>query len=517
MPLDISRRRFLCTAGCSALTALAPLGSLASCSAGAAAPIQHREQPLSLEGSVLSDDRALHAARRLTYGPTPALIAHIQEVGVDAFVEEQLQPQELDDSLVEEMLADFQTLHLSNREIIQNYREQGGLVVGELSMATLLRAVHSQRQLFEVMVDFWSNHFNIYIGDGMVRFLKTVDDRDVIRAHALGRFADLLLASAQSPAMLFYLDNYLSRGTEPNENYARELLELHTLGVDGGYQESDIRPAALCLTGWTFARRTGEFLFRPRQHYAGPLQVMAWETPGHRGPEALRDGESLLDYLAHHPSTARFLARKLCVRFISDQPPEDLVASAAQIYLDNDTAIAPVLRHIFQSDAFWASAGQKFRRPFELLAGALRVLDIPITEENRERMARFVRLQLRQMGQPLFGWHAPNGYPDVAGAWLSTGGLLARWNLMQSLVTGRRDGSGVSLEALLPERFTSAGELVDGLAQRLLFQPLAPEDRAVLLGYLELAEDEPVPRRLLEYKLPQLVALLLNSVYFQYR
>ena len=516
MSVTLSRRRFLCTAGCGALTALAPLGPLASCSASTAGPVTAQGRT-DQRRPADPDDRALHAARRLTYGPTPALMAHIQEVGVDAFLEEQLHPEELDDSLVEDLLADFQTLHLSNAEILANYRKKGGVVVGELSMATLLRAVHSQRQLFEVMVDFWTNHFNIYIGDGMVRHLKTVDDREVIRAHALGRFADLLLASAKSPAMLFYLDNYLSRGTDPNENYARELLELHTVGVDGGYQESDIRPAALSLTGWTFARRTGTFQFRPRQHYTGPLQVMGWETPGHRGREAIRDGESLLDYLAHHPSTARFLARKLCVRFVSDQPPEDLVASAAQVYLDNDTAIVPVLRHIFQSDAFWASAGQKFRRPFELLAGALRVLNIQIGAGNRTRAARFLRLQLEQMGQPLFGWHAPNGYPDVAGAWLSTGGLLARWNLMQALVAARRDGSGVDLEALLPDAFANAGELVDGLAQRLLFQPLDPDDRAVLLAYLELAEDEPVPRRVLGYKLPQLVALLLNSVYFQYR
>ncbi len=516
MSVNLSRRRFLCTAGCGALTALAPLGPLASCSASTAAPATARSgaSPTRL---AISDDRALHAARRLTYGPTPELMAHIQKVGVDAFLEEQLYPEELDDSPVEELLADFQTLHLSNGEILANYRKQGGQVVRELSMATLLRAVHSQRQLFEVMVDFWTNHFNIYIGDGMVRYLKTTDDREVIRAHALGRFADLLLASAKSPAMLYYLDNYLSRGTDPNENYARELLELHTVGVDGGYQESDIRPAALCLTGWTFARRTGKFQFRSRQHYTGPLQVMEWETSGHRGREAIRDGESLLDYLAHHPSTARFLARKLCVRFVSDQPPEELVASAAQVYLDNDTAIVPVLRHIFQSDAFWASAGQKFRRPFELLVGALRVLDIDITANGLKRAARFLRLQLEQMGQPLFGWHAPNGYPDVAGAWLSTGGLLARWNLMQALVTARRDGSGAELDALVPDAFATAGELVDGLAQRLLFQPLDPDDRAVLLDYLELAEDEPVPQRLLDYKLPQLVALLLNSVYFQYR
>ena len=237
---------------------------------------------------------------------------------------------------MDEILSRFQTLHLSNAEIIEEYQEQAGIVIGELQFATLLRAAASRRQLYELMVDFWSNHFNIFIGDGVDRFFKTTDDREVIRPHAMGRFADLLLASAQSPAMLYYLDNFLSTGDALNENYGRELLELHTVGVDGNYSESDIVPAAQCLTGWTFARRNGKFIFDPRRHYDGPIQVMDWSSPGRRGRGAKQVGIDMLDYLAHHPSTARFLARKLCTRFVSDAPP-DVLAEIATRRLGNQT------------------------------------------------------------------------------------------------------------------------------------------------------------------------------------
>lgn len=511
---SLTRRQFLKSAGgLSAVVALSDLPLAVRRVDAARVAVGQSVIPLP---ALISDEPAAHVVRRLTFGPTPELLAHARAVGVDAFIEEQLSPDGIDDSDMDEMLAGFETLNLSNAEIFGSYREQPGLVAGELQAATLARAAYSRRQLYELMVDFWSNHFNIYIGDGAARFLKTTDDRAVIRAHALGRFADLLLASAQSPAMLYYLDNFLSTGDAPNENYARELMELHTLGVNGGYQETDILPVARCLTGWTINRRTGEFLFASRDHYTGSVQVMEWSSPGHSGPAAVQDGIDLLDYLAHHPSTARFLAQKLCVRFVSDAPPADLVESAAQVYLDHDTQIAPVLRHIFQSDAFMQSAGQKFRRPFELMAAGLRVLDAQISDAGRA--ARALAHQLGALGQPLFGWHPPNGYPDVAGAWLSTGGLLARWDMAQSLVLGRAPGLDIDLRALLGDTLpATAGELVDGLADRLLFQSLHPADRATLLGYIGQNESARLSLDVLRYKGPQVVALLLNSTYFQVR
>lgn len=514
MPIEpsrtVSRRQFLKGAG--SLTALAAVGRLPL----APRPVSSAGQLSTLIPGDLNTDPVLHAVRRLTFGATPDLVDQVRASGAEAFIEEQLDPDAIDDSAVDEMLADFETLDLTNAEILGDYREEAGLVVGELIGATLLRAIYSRRQLYELMVDFWTNHFNIYIGDGLARYLKTTDDRDVIRRHALGRFADLLLASAQSPAMLYYLDNYVSTGEAPNENYARELLELHTLGVDGGYQESDIQPTAKCLTGWGIGRRTGDFFFDPRKHYAGPIQVMDWSSPGRRGPDAVQDGIDLLDYLAHQPGTAHHLAHKLCVRFVSDAPPDDLVESAAQVYLDNDTEIVPVLRHIFQSDAFWDSAGQKFRRPFELLAATMRIFEAD--PRKPELAARGLHNELRLLGQPLFGWHPPNGYPDVAGAWLSTGGLLARWNAAQQLALGYTRFFGINLIDLLGGRApATAGELIDVLSERLLFQTLESTERQTLLDYVGLANSERLPPAVLQYKGPQVVALLLNSIYFQLR
>jgi len=285
---SLTRRQFLKSAGgLSAVVALSDLPLAVRRVDAARVAVGQSVIPLP---ALISDEPAAHVVRRLTFGPTPELLAHARAVGVDAFIEEQLSPDGIDDSDMDEMLAGFETLNLSNAEIFGSYREQPGLVAGELQAATLARAAYSRRQLYELMVDFWSNHFNIYIGDGAARFLKTTDDRAVIRAHALGRFADLLLASAQSPAMLYYLDNFLSTGDAPNENYARELMELHTLGVNGGYQETDILPVARCLTGWTINRRTGEFLFASRDHYTGSVQVMEWSSPGHSGPAAVQDG-----------------------------------------------------------------------------------------------------------------------------------------------------------------------------------------------------------------------------------
>lgn len=510
-----SRREFLQLGGATALTIGAlPLLPRPAQATGRARPATG---PTPRTGQQTATDPALHVAQRLTYGATPALLAQIEARGPDAFIEEQLDPAAIDDPQVDALRAEFETLHLSSQEIFQNYRQMGGVVVGELTAATILRGVYSQRQLYELVVEFWTNHFNIYIGDGAARYLKTSDDRDVIRAHALGRFADLLRASAQSPAMLFYLDNYLSQAQNPNENYARELLELHTVGVDGGYDEADVLGAARVLTGWTFNRRAGGFVFRAQQHYTGPARVMDWATAGRSGPDAVEDGIGLLDYLARHPSTARHLARKLCVRFVADAPPPGLVESAAQMYLDNDTAIVPVLRHIFASDAFWQSGGQKFRRPHELLVAALRALNAQTSSAAIRREGRRLRPLLGALGQPPFGWHPPNGYPDVAGAWLSTGGLLARWNFVQYALANRLPAFDIDSWALLAEVPSQAGALVDALSQRLLLRPLSGPDRQALLNYLGVAEAESLSRQRLAYVYPQLAALILNATYFQYR
>jgi len=505
-------RRGLLQAGTAAAVVAGSGVSLAA-SPGAPAPQSAKGRRLAL-----STDPVLHVLRRLTFGPTPDLVAHVRSVGVDAWLDEQLAPNPMPDAEAERVLALFPTLRLPNAAIRLGYADKPATVVQELQAGTIVRAVWSTRQLREVMVDHWSNHFHVHALHEDALLLKTSDDRDVVRARALGRFADLLVASAQSPAMLTYLHNWKSSGTNPNEDYGRELLELHTLGVDGGYTEDDVRNVALCLTGWDVDRSSWEFAYRPERHYVGPLRVMGWRAKNADASAGLSAGLSLLDYLAHHPSTARHVARRLCVRFVADRPPKSLVDSAAAVYLANDTQIAPVVRHIVASGAFKASAGLKFRRPLELLAASLRALDVRYDVGGGSGAAADLIHLLQGLGHPPFGWRTPDGYPDTAPAWLSTQALLARWNLEQHIaVLGVRGLSGPRLEPPQPAVATTAGALVDSVCERLIFQRMAADHRAAVLGALRKAEHAPLTPAAAEAALPQLRALVLSSPYLQLR
>jgi len=515
---QLSRRRLLQTTGAAVLS-----GAVASTVEQDLSPATVQAAPLLGTRLKISKDPNLHAIRRLTFGPTPELFAHVQAIGVDAFIEEQLSPESIDDSALDAMLTAFPTLSWSNAEIFE--RSPLSVARKELQQATIVRALHSKRQFYELMVDFWGNHFSMYIGDGNLKGYKTTDDREVIRPYALGRFADMLKASAQSPAMLHYLDNRISKGDDPNENYARELLELHTLGVDGGYTEEDVRNAAYCLTGWSV--KDHQFEYRDSWHYTEPLNILEWRTDGMSGPDSMQDGLSFLDYLAHHPKTSKFLAEKLCRRFLDDDPPKGLVRRVAKTYLDNDTEIKPMLREIFKSQAFrerGKMVGQKFRRPFEFMVATLRAVDAQIQDDKLTNAMNYLHSRLIGMGQGLFEWHPPNGYPDVMGAWANTDGLLARWNFLQEFMNGNRDGtrvkSGIAIDfpALtgdpLPQ---TAREMIDQLAHRLIMQDVSREDRKILLAYLVLRGRDAITETDLRYKAPQLVALLINSPYFQFR
>ncbi|HVE98196.1 MAG TPA: DUF1800 domain-containing protein [Mycobacteriales bacterium] len=468
----------------------------------------------------LSGDPVLHVLRRVTFGPTAELVAHVRKIGVDAFLDEQLAPSELPDAEVERILALFPTLRMSNTALRQAYADRRAVVVQELQAASLVRAVWSTHQLYEVMVEFWSNHFSIHVQHEDALLFKTGDDRDVIRAHALGRFADLLVASAQSPAMLAYLHNWLSSGTNPNEDYGRELLELHTLGVSGGYTERDVKQVALCLTGWDVDRTTWQFGYRPERHYVGPLRVMGWRAANGDAAKGVETGLSLLDYLAHHPSTARHIARRLCVRFVSDSPPASLVESAARVYLASDTQIVPVLRHIFASQAFRTSAGLKFRRPFELMTASLRAIGARYDVAAGSDVANDLIHLLKGLGHPPFGWQTPDGYPDTASAWLSTQALLNRWNMQQHIVVrGVRGLSGPRPDKLAatPGAGTTVGALVDEVCGRVAFQGVAGAHRAALIASTRRKERAPLTGAEAAALTPQLTALVLSSPYLQLR
>src|SRR5712691_1047884 len=335
------------------------------------------------------------------------------------------------------------------------------MVVTELQRAALLRAVYSERQLYELMVDFWENHFSIFANKDADRYLLTSFDRDTIRPFAFGRFRDLLGATAHSPAMLFYLDNWRSSVARPypatkdkpagvdgglNENYARELMELHTLGVDGGYTQKDVQEVARCFSGWTIQKpnEEGLFLYRPGLHDDGEKIVLGQRILAGGG---ITDGERVLDILATHPATARFIATKLARRFVSDDPPPSLVDRAAAVFLKSDGSIRETLRAIITSPEFFSASmyRAKVRTPFEYIAAAIRALN---AETSADPAAPD---WAKRMGQQMFGRVTPDGYPDRAEQWLTAGALLARFNFASALATNKIKGTHFDAAQLFGE------------------------------------------------------------------
>jgi uncharacterized protein (DUF1800 family) len=327
------------------------------------------------------------------------------------------------------------------------------VVARDLAEAKVLRAIYSERQLAEVLDDFWFNHFNVFFDKGADRYLVTAYEREAIRPHVLGKFRDLLEATAQSPAMLFYLDNWQSVGTDApqprqarqarrglNENYGRELMELHTLGVNGGYTQKDVTEVARCFTGWTIYRPQmgGRFLFNARLHDNRQKVVLGVVIPAGGG---MADGEKVLDILARHPSTAHFISRELAARFVADDPPQALVDRMADTFLSTDGDIRQVLETMFHSKEFWSVGAyrSKVKSPFEMVASAVRA-----TGGNVDFAAALVN-QVAQMGEPLYRKMEPTGYSNSSLEWMNAGGLLARMNFAVQLAGGRLPGVKVEL------------------------------------------------------------------------
>jgi uncharacterized protein (DUF1800 family) len=333
------------------------------------------------------------------------------------------------------------------------------MVARDLFEGKLLRAVYSNRQLDEVLTDFWFNHFNIYLDKGADRYLVTQYERDVIRPHVLGKFKDLLEATAKSPAMLFYLDNWQSVGPDApqargkkgarglNENYGRELLELHTLGVDGGYTQADVTEVARCFTGWTILRpqQGGEFVFNKRVHDAGEKTVMGVRIPAGGG---IGDGEKVLDLVAHHPSTARFISTQLAMRFVADDPPASLVDRMAETFRKTDGDLRAVMKTMLESKEFFSQGAyrSKLKSPLEVVASAVRAV-------NGEVDYAFpLADQVGQLGQPLYRKQEPTGYANSSQQWLNSGGLLARMNFALQLADNKVPGVKVDAsKAARPE------------------------------------------------------------------
>jgi uncharacterized protein (DUF1800 family) len=441
------------------------------------------------QGAPLNTDQAAHLLRRATFGPTPETLGEATMLHLEGWLEWQLAPQTIDDTFTDGLMARYPLLGLSSAQL-QNQLDDGSYdAMNELVRATIARQVWSRRQLQEVMVDFWSNHFNVTTPSGSVWDLKTTEDREVIRPNALGNFSDLLMASAKSPAMLRYLNNDRSRGDRTNENYGRELLELHTVGVDGGYTEADVLNSAYIMTGFSIAD-DGSFLYRPDYHYTGPVTVLGFSS-ANAAEDGLAVGEEYLRYLATHPATANYLATKLAIRFVADEPPASLIATLAQTYLDNGTAIAPVLRALFTSPEFWNSLGAKVRRPLEDVVASTRVLGVQPGDGTDGIQSLYY--QARELGMAPLGWNPPDGYPDVASEWVSPMGTLGRWNFHRGITQGWwEELSYGNLPDLLGSPAPATyGEAVDRLAQRLLFRAPTDVERATFLTFLEQAADAP--------------------------
>jgi uncharacterized protein (DUF1800 family) len=558
-----------------------------------------------------AEPKIIHLLNRIGYGPRPGDIERVKRIGLEQYLDQQVHPETIDDAATEARLAGLESLRMTIAELAEKYPErmrvarQLGLRPGagalqdqrpaessmaqqnpqasdsdatrqppdirqqilayyaehglnppqkllqELQAQKLIRAVYSERQLLEVMTDFWFNHFNVFWGKGADRWLTTDFEMHAIRPHALGKFQDLLLATAKSPAMLFYLDNFLSsspdakrpdsagqneplsgreqrlapfgappsgRPEDPlsrtsgfrrelmeadqprqrvaegppkrqpgiNENYARELMELHTMGVDGGYTQKDVQEVARCFTGWTIEqpRRGARFVFRAWMHDTGEKVVLGHTIPANGG---IKDGEMVIDILVHHPSTARFIATKLVRRFVSDNPPPALVDRIATVYTKTDGDIREMLRALFTSAEFYAPEvyRAKIKSPFELAVSAIRALDG--NTDGSPRLAQFVA----KMGQALYRYQSPTGYPDRAEQWVNTGALLERLNFALALSANRIPGTVVDPATATAGVDPAQRErLMAGAIDVLLHGDVSAQTRAVLDR--QLREDLPV-------------------------
>ena len=470
----------------------------------------------------VSVDPILHLARRATWGATPDLLAEIKAVGTTKWLDAQLNPtMYVPDAAMDKIAEKWPRLSLSTWEVRDLlYPNVSGAVGYDLIQASMARAIWSKRQLFEVMVDFWTNHLVIPAPGGDSWDSQHRFNVDVLRKYALGRYSDMLVASAKHPAMLQVLDNAFSTKRAPNENYGRELLELHTVGVGGGYAETDIRTSALILTGMSTESESGEYYYKQIRHHVGPLSVMGWSHPN-KSAYGEDVAVSYLTYLAKHPSTAKRLATKLATRFVADYPPAALVDRLAGVYLANNTAIGPVLRTLFTSAEFAASGGQKVKRPLEDAISTVRLLGVG-PGENLSAYMSGLHYNTRIAGQAPMGWPAPNGYPDVAAAWAGAGGTLALWNfhIGQTSATTNTQAVYPPIRDLLPATTPSTyGAYADLLAQRLLVGPLSESARSAVCSFLDKSPTDAMKSTdaALSYKLPHVAALLLDSPRFTER
>jgi uncharacterized protein (DUF1800 family) len=411
---------------------------------------------MGLTASELARKTALHALNRLGFGPRPGDVEKVLDQGIESYVNEQLEPRP--DAALESRLAPFSnTLRLSTTQVLVAYADSGNMFSSiqayndNFHNAKLIRSVHTTNQLEEVLADFWFNHFNVNINDGFVRYSIQSYERDAIRPNAMGKFETLLRATAEHPAMLFYLDNYLSTASRTvngrliqglNENYGRELLELHTVGVDAGYTQADVYDVSRAFTGWGIDNvgRGGNFRYLQSAHDTGSKSAFGLQLAAGGQKD---DGERVIKYLATHPLTARFISTKLARRFVSDNPPQSVIDRMADAWLASDGDIKTVMRAMIGSSEFWAEAfnpAGKPKTPFEYVISSIRAVGGEVTSATRG-----VNAYLAQMGQPMYQCIPPTGYSDSGADWLNPSSQIYRMNFALDLAQGLVNGVTVNV------------------------------------------------------------------------
>jgi uncharacterized protein (DUF1800 family) len=444
---------------------------------------------------------------RMTFGFSTQELSLYQRRGHTGYVDYHLASTSIDDSVLDAYLAtNYPVLTMTPQQLSQQTNTGDG--ANQLVRARLMRAVFSKRQFNERVVEMWTDHFNIYLRDDLIDFLKVADDRDVVRANALGSFPNMLRASAHSPAMLIYLNNDTNTRTAPNENYARELMELHSLGVDGGYTQQDVQQVAKCFTGWTYQPSSAgvnayTFRYNNSTHDQTQKTVLGNIIPANGGQQ---DGETVLNILAAHPSTAKYIARKMLVAFWGYTPSQSLIDSVANVYTQTSGDIKSMLRYILL-DASVPPRTPKFKRPMHLAASMLRGLNAEVTQPNN------LQTPLVNAGHAPFEWIPPDGYPDNLSAW--TGLLLARWNLGASLMNGSwfnnttLQGIRVVQTNLLAGTPTTAAAIADRLNFLLTYGTMTTVDRDRVMSYM--LPDPPNATRINEA-----IGLAVSSPSFQW-
>jgi len=429
--------------------------------------------------------RLVRLVERITFGADRGTVELAETLGYEGFVEWQLNDEAIDDAPLETVLGSLlPTLSMSTEELARHiFVEQNfGAAQRDLTVATMIRRAFSPRQLYERMVEFWSDHFNVPAMDVAGGYYKFLEDRDMMRPRAMGRFRELLQGSAASPAMLDYLDNASNTADGPNENYARELMELHTLGVDGGYTENDVKEVARVFTGWTILQ-PARFAFNPAAHDPGPKQVLGEPVPG----VGVAQGRLLLDRLAEHPSTARFIATKLARRFVADVPEPVVIDAVAGAFMDSGGDVRSALRTLLMHPLVIGTPALKLKRPNEFTAGLLRRLR---PDPGTDILGQ-IYAALLASGQTPFGWPAPDGYPDEREHWQSTTGFLVRFNSAYDWTRRLAEASPPLRSAAAETSITAmAGILVDELRT----EGISARSRRILIRYANgLAAADRVP------------------------